>query len=70
MTREREKKPDVVARDVLDRYGEPGVQALTRVVGGHKAMRIQESGDRRRRRAISRAVLREMEQDPTVVLLA
>ena len=56
-----------VARQVFDQYGHRGIEALSRVVGAHLAIRKLESGDGRAPRRIARETQRAMGRDPALV---
>ena len=57
-----------VARQVFDQYGHRGIEALSRVVGAHLAIRKLESGDGRAPRRIARETQRAMGRDPALEL--
>jgi len=61
-------EPVAVARQVFDQYGHRGIEALSRVVGAHLAIRKLESGDGRAPRRIARETQRAMGRDPTLEL--
>lgn len=57
-----------VTRQVFDQYGHRGIEALSRVVGAHLAIRKSESGDGRTPRQIARETQRAMGRDPALEL--